>query len=169
MEKGNELFNEAIKVLNEKGYHVVEASNGSDVKDSYYKDEVMSKERYDFEMNEGNPEIQVIKEDNDGDLIVRRYNRGNPVKVLFDKRYDVELPQGFHFAGTSEGNGFKYDIITTKIDDNGNVVGLADLDDTCIKIENRINTTINPQAIFLLIETIVPEKWKMITKGQLKT
>ena len=122
MEKGNELFNEAIKVLNEKGYHVVEASNGSDVKDSYYKDEVMSKERYDFEMNEGNPEIQVIKEDNDGDLIVRRYNRGNPVKVLFDKRYDVELPQGFHFAGTSEGNGFKYDIITTKIDDNGNVV-----------------------------------------------
>ena len=122
MEKGNELFNEAIKVLNEKGYHVVEASNGSDVKDSYYKDEVMSKERYDFEMNEGNPEIQVIKEDNDGDLIVRRYNRGNPVKVLFDKRYDVELPQGFHFAGTSEGTGFKYDIITTKIDDNGNVV-----------------------------------------------
>ena len=45
------------------------------------------------------------------------------------------------------------------IDDNGNVVGLADLDDTCIKIENRINTTINPQAIFLLIETSVPEKW----------
>lgn len=61
------------------------------------------------------------------------------------------------------------DGICFGIDDNGNVVGLADLDDTCIKIENRINTTINPQAIFLLIETSVPEKWKMITKGQLKT
>ena len=31
------------------------------------------------------------------------------------------------------------------VDDNGNIVGLDDIDDTCIKIENRINTTINPQ------------------------
>ena len=31
------------------------------------------------------------------------------------------------------------------IDDNGNVVGIDDIDGTCIKIENRINTTINPQ------------------------
>ena len=55
------------------------------------------------------------------------------------------------------------------INTRGMVVGVDDINDICIKIENRINTTINPQAIFLLIETSVPEKWKKITKGQLKT
>lgn len=31
------------------------------------------------------------------------------------------------------------------VDDNGKAIGVDDIDDICIKIENRINTTINPQ------------------------
>ena len=37
------------------------------------------------------------------------------------------------------------------VDDNGNAVGVDDIDVTCIKIENRINTTINPQPEYSIM------------------
>lgn len=37
------------------------------------------------------------------------------------------------------------------IDDNGKTVGVDDINDVCIKIENRINTTINPQPEYSIM------------------
>lgn len=74
----------------------------------------MSKERYNFIKDDNQTEILGTTIKDDLDIKSRIYNKGFTTYIMFDKRYDIKLPERFHKSYIEDKMIIKHDVKKTK-------------------------------------------------------